>query len=120
MRADHVILHFDPTNYLRLEDPRAIDTSAAGASFATSTGDIVEVTSYGTGVFRLRIGPRTRPDYGAARVALGVLMHVAGPRPEALKLWQEALRRDPSNKAAEMYLRIAQNPPVSTDPPRAT
>ena len=59
-----MILHFNPTNYLRLEEPRAIGTSAAGASFATSTGDILEVTSYGPGVFRLRIGPRTRPDYG--------------------------------------------------------
>ena len=59
-----MILHFDPTNYLRLEDPRAIDTSTAGASFATSTGDILEVTCYGPGVFRLRIGPNTRPDYG--------------------------------------------------------
>ena len=59
-----MILHFDPTNYLRLEDPRAIDTSSAGASFATSTGDILEVTSYGPGVFRVRVGPNTRPDYG--------------------------------------------------------
>lgn len=59
-----MILHFDPGNYLRLEEPRAIDTSAAGASFATSTGDILEVTSYGPGAFRLRFGPRTRQDYG--------------------------------------------------------
>ena len=59
-----MILHFDPANYLRLEDPRAIDTSAAGASFATSTGDIFEVTCYGPGAFRLRAGPHTRPDYG--------------------------------------------------------
>jgi alpha-D-xyloside xylohydrolase len=59
-----MILHFDPTNYVRLEEPRAIDTSAAGASFATSTGDILEVTSHGPGVFRMRIGPRTKPDYG--------------------------------------------------------
>ena len=59
-----MILHFNPTNYLRLEDPRTIDTSASGASFATSTGDILEVTSFGPGVFRLRIGPHTRPDYG--------------------------------------------------------
>lgn len=57
-------LHFDPTNYLRLEQPNAIDTSAAGASFATSTGDLLEVTSYGPGVFRLRVGPHTKPDYG--------------------------------------------------------
>ena len=58
-----MILHFNPMNYVRLEDPRAIDTSSAGASFATSTGDILEVTSHGAGVFRLRIGPNTRPDY---------------------------------------------------------
>ena len=59
-----MILHFSPTNYLRLEEPRTIDTSASGASFATSTGDVVEVTSFGPGVFRMRIGPNTRPDYG--------------------------------------------------------
>ncbi|HVF65816.1 MAG TPA: TIM-barrel domain-containing protein [Casimicrobiaceae bacterium] len=59
-----MILHFNPTNYLRLEDPRTMDTSSGGASFATSTGDIVEVTSYGPGVFRVRMGPNTRPDYG--------------------------------------------------------
>lgn len=59
-----MLLHFDPTNYLRIEDPRAIDTSAGGASFATSTGDLMEVSSYGPGIFRVRIGPQTRPDYG--------------------------------------------------------
>ena len=31
---------------------------------ATSTGDILEVSSYGSGIFRLRVGPNTRPDYG--------------------------------------------------------
>jgi len=59
-----MLLHFDPTNYVRLEDPHPIDTSATGASFATSTGDLLEVTSYGPGVFRLRIGPHSKPDYG--------------------------------------------------------
>ncbi len=59
-----MILHFSPTNYLRLEDPRTIDTSASGASFATSTGDVLDVTSFGPGVFRVRIGPHTLPDYG--------------------------------------------------------
>ena len=57
-------MHLDPTTYLRLETPQSLGTSAGGASFATSTGDILEVTSYGPGVFRLRFGPRTRPDYG--------------------------------------------------------
>lgn len=59
-----MILHFEPANYLRIEEPRTIDTSAAGASFATSTGDILEVTSHGPGVFRLRLGPNARNDYG--------------------------------------------------------
>jgi alpha-D-xyloside xylohydrolase len=59
-----MILHFNPTNYLRIEDPRTIDTSASGASFATSTGDVLEVTSFGPGIFRMRTGPHTRPDYG--------------------------------------------------------
>jgi alpha-D-xyloside xylohydrolase len=59
-----MILHFNPTNYQRIEDPRAIDTSASGATFATSTGDILEAASFGPGIFRLRVGPNTRPDYG--------------------------------------------------------
>jgi alpha-D-xyloside xylohydrolase len=57
-------LHFDPANYLRLDDPNAIDTSGSGASFATSTGDVLEVTCFGPGVFRMRFGPHAKPDYG--------------------------------------------------------
>lgn len=60
---------------------------------------------------------RARPDYGPARVALGVLLLVSGQRQEALTTWQEALRRDPQNKVAQMYLRMAQNPPASSTPP---
>ena len=59
-----MILHFNPTNYLRIENPRTIDTSASGASFATSTGDVLEIGSFGPGIFRMRVGPHTRPDYG--------------------------------------------------------
>src|SRR4029434_6434435 len=29
-----------------------------------STGDILEVSCYGAGVFRIRVGPNTKPDYG--------------------------------------------------------
>jgi alpha-D-xyloside xylohydrolase len=57
-------MHLDPTAYLRIEAHQSIDTSVFGASFATSTGDILEVSSFGEGVFRVRMGPRTRPDYG--------------------------------------------------------
>jgi len=57
-------MHLDPTAYLRIEAQQSLGTSASGASFATSTGDIVEIASFGPGVFRVRMGPRTLPDYG--------------------------------------------------------
>jgi len=57
-------MHFDPTAYLRLEAPHTLGATASGASFATSSGDILEVSSYGPGIFRMRVGPNTRPDYG--------------------------------------------------------
>ncbi len=54
----------DATPILRLDALQSLDTSASGVSLATSTGDILEVTCYGPGVFRLRAGPSTQPDYG--------------------------------------------------------
>ena len=57
-------MYFDPAAYLRVDAPQAMGTTASGASFATSTGDILEISCYGPGVFRIRLGPKTRPDYG--------------------------------------------------------
>jgi len=57
-------MQFDATSFLRLDALQSLGASATGAAFATSTGDILEVTCYGPGVFRLRIGPNTLPDYG--------------------------------------------------------
>jgi alpha-D-xyloside xylohydrolase len=54
----------DSAAYLRLDALQPFGTTPSGASFATSTGDILEVTCHGPGIFRLRIGPRTLPDYG--------------------------------------------------------
>jgi hypothetical protein len=50
-------MHLDPSAYLRIEAHQSIETSAFGASFATSSGDILEVSSFGEGVFRMRMGP---------------------------------------------------------------
>lgn len=57
-------MHFDSTAFLRLDSPQSLGASASGAAFATSTGDVLEVSCYGPGVFRLRVGPNTKPDYG--------------------------------------------------------
>ena len=52
------------SSYLRLEIQGNLGTDSTGASFATSTGDILEVTAWGESGFRMRLGPNTRPDYG--------------------------------------------------------
>ena len=57
-------IFIDPAAYLRIESLQAFGTAASGASFATSTGDILEVSCYGPGIFRVRLGPNTLPDYG--------------------------------------------------------
>ena len=57
-------MYLDPTAYLRLEIQATFGTSGSGASFATSTGDLLEVAAFGEGTFRMRFGPNTRPDYG--------------------------------------------------------
>ena len=57
-------MHFDAASFLRVDAPQSLGATASGASFATSTGDILEVSCYGPGVFRLRLGPNTCPDYG--------------------------------------------------------
>ena len=54
----------DPSHYLRLDVPHSLGATAAGAAFATSSGDILDVECFGEGAFRLRVGPNTRPDYG--------------------------------------------------------
>lgn len=59
---------------------------------------------------------RARPDYGPARVALGVLMLISGKSDEAVAVWREALRRDPQNKVADMYLRMVPSLPESQRP----
>ncbi len=55
---------FNTTSYLRLDIEGSLGTNSTGASFATSTGDILEVSAWGTCAFRMRLGPSTRPDYG--------------------------------------------------------
>jgi alpha-D-xyloside xylohydrolase len=57
-------MSLDPTAYVRLEALQGLGTTASGASLATSTGDILDVSCFGPGVFRLRVGPSAKPDYG--------------------------------------------------------
>ena len=54
----------DPTAYLRLEALNSFGATSTGVSFATSTGDLLEISCYAGNAFRLRLGPNSRPDYG--------------------------------------------------------
>ncbi len=55
---------FDASAFLRIGIEGSVDATSASAAFATSTGDILEITACAGDAFRLRIGPSTRPDYG--------------------------------------------------------
>src|SRR3981081_2755520 len=57
-------MKLDTAAFIRLDAPNSLGATASGAAFATNTGDIFEVACFGTGIFRLRVGPNTRPDYG--------------------------------------------------------
>ena len=57
-------MDLDPDDYLRLDVGASLGTTSGGASFATSSGDILDVECFGPGAFRLRVGPHTQPDYG--------------------------------------------------------
>ena len=48
---------FDPGSFVRLDSPQSLGASASGASFATSTGDILEVSCYGPGTLPAPRGP---------------------------------------------------------------
>jgi alpha-D-xyloside xylohydrolase len=73
-------MQFDSSAYIRLEASSSLGTSGSGASFATNTGDILEIGSFGPGVLRIRVGPNTRPDYGLV-VARAQRCEVAQPSP---------------------------------------
>ena len=55
-------MRLDTTAFIRLDAPNSLGANASGAAFATNTGDILEIACFGPGIFRLRVGPNTRPD----------------------------------------------------------
>jgi len=57
-------MQFDSASFIRVDATNSLGASASGASFATNTGDILEIACFGPGIFRLRVRPNTHPDYG--------------------------------------------------------
>jgi alpha-D-xyloside xylohydrolase len=91
-------MEFDTAQFLRVDARERVGISGSGAEFATSTGDILEVSCYGPGVFRLRAGPNTKVDYGLV-VARTKACTVASPE-EGIATFAAGettleLRRDP-------------------------
>lgn len=66
--------------------------------------------------FELDEAIRAKPGYVPARIAYGVVRLAQGDSAGAVKQWETALEHDPKNKTAQMYLRMAKNPPQSKPP----
>ena len=56
-------MSLDPAEYLRLDGQGSLGATASGIAFATATGDVLEASCCAPGVFRVRAGPVTGPDY---------------------------------------------------------
>lgn len=76
--------------------------------------------------FELEEGLHAKPQYVPGHVALGVVRLSQNDKEGAVKCWDAALRLDPDNRAASMYIRMAEKmlasgsiPPgaMSTPPP---
>jgi len=69
--------------------------------------------------FELEEAVRGKPEYVPARVALGVVLLALGESKTAENHWERAVELEPDNKTAQMYLRMAKNPPKSSPPAAA-
>ncbi|MDD9933839.1 MAG: tetratricopeptide repeat protein [Myxococcales bacterium] len=82
--------------------PSFADLRVKLAEIYRQMGDLVAAR------YELNEAINVRPEYGPARVSLGVLLLVSGQREDAIEVWEELLQRDPHNKTAQMYLRMAR------------
>ena len=62
---------------------------------------------------------RSNPDLVGAQIQLGLTYYTMGRTPEAVELWNEVLRRDPSERDALMYLRMVQGSEKAKQEPAA-
>lgn len=58
--------------------------------------------------FELEEALDAKPAFVPAHVALGVVHLALGDKTKAMQRWREAVKLDPGNKAAAMYLRMAE------------
>ena len=67
--------------------------------------------------YELEEALKVKPLYVPAQIALGVVRFSLGDAAGATRCWQRALEIDPQSRAAQMYLRMTNNPPTSLPPP---
>ncbi|MGE0789049.1 MAG: tetratricopeptide repeat protein [Sandaracinaceae bacterium] len=69
--------------------------------------------------FELEEAVAAKPQYVPAHVALGVVLLALNDKDAALARWRDALKIDPGNKAAAMYMRMAEGMVDGTSTPPA-
>lgn len=62
---------------------------------------------------------RVKPNYARAHTAMGLALLISGQRQKAIEQWTRALEISPDDKSAQMYLRMAKDPPLQTIEPPA-
>ncbi|HTS21969.1 MAG TPA: TIM-barrel domain-containing protein [Casimicrobiaceae bacterium] len=106
-------MQLDPAAYIRLTASSCIDKSASGAAFATSTGDVLEIACFGPGVFRLRVGAHTRPDYGLL-VARAQRCEIGAPAQGAWSFAAGETRLELNGEPFDLKLFHAEQPLLSS------
>lgn len=100
-------MEFDPSAYTPIEALSLLDKTATGVAFATNTGDILEITSYGEGIVRPRIGPMVKPDYGLI-TARGQRCEIATASPGVWTLTTGNSEFELTGKPLALRLRVDQ------------
>ena len=83
--------------------PTFADLRVRLANLYRQTGDLDAAR------FELEEAIAAKEDYVPAYVTLGVVLLALNRREDALARWREAVAMDPGNKAAAMYVRMAEN-----------
>ena len=83
----------NPIDFTRLEALTLVERTPWGGRFDVG-GVPLSVTAHAPGVFRLRFGPETKPDYG-----LLATPEPSGPKPELRATYLPSATRRPTPKA---------------------
>ncbi|HEY1553817.1 MAG TPA: tetratricopeptide repeat protein [Kofleriaceae bacterium] len=92
------------------EYSKALDLCPDFADLRVRLGNVYrDMGMYHAAVAEFEHAKKLRPDFAPARIHLGVTLFSLGRRDAALAEWQAVLAIDPTNKSAQLYIRMVQD-----------